>query len=228
MEVLYKRLPKDIINIIEEYSKDNTNYEKVILQFESFIRQLIEVKLEEEDSDNDQKNSNIDKIYNDDNYEYQDNGLSWRLLKKFNPDAYEKRMDSLNEILQIGQLRTFCEKNPTTLLYFKFPTPSLQFYSKPRKCIMWHNFDKYLRKKAFWTGLPKNRLTDQLRFELERRFLEAACTGIFYFSPYEKLMPYIFDKFAFQNYHRWLKCLLSMKSIDPYYYEIDSDDENYI
>ena len=30
MEILYEKLPKDLVNIIEEYAKDRTNYDKVI------------------------------------------------------------------------------------------------------------------------------------------------------------------------------------------------------
>ena len=34
MELLYKRLPKDLVYIIEDYAKDRTNYDRVIKQIE--------------------------------------------------------------------------------------------------------------------------------------------------------------------------------------------------
>ena len=34
MESLHNYLPKDLVNIVEEYSKDRTNYDKVIEQLE--------------------------------------------------------------------------------------------------------------------------------------------------------------------------------------------------
>ncbi len=37
MEILYQRLPKDLVNIIEEYAKDRTNYNKVVKQFQYHI-----------------------------------------------------------------------------------------------------------------------------------------------------------------------------------------------
>lgn len=33
MDILYKRLPKDLVFIIEDYAKDRTNYDIVIQQF---------------------------------------------------------------------------------------------------------------------------------------------------------------------------------------------------
>ena len=34
MENLHNYLPKDLVNIVEEYSKDRTNYNKVLDEFE--------------------------------------------------------------------------------------------------------------------------------------------------------------------------------------------------
>ena len=33
MENLHNYLPKDLVNIVEEYSKDRTNYDNVIIQY---------------------------------------------------------------------------------------------------------------------------------------------------------------------------------------------------
>ena len=37
MKNLHNYLPKDLVNIIEEYSKDRTNYDKVLREFETSI-----------------------------------------------------------------------------------------------------------------------------------------------------------------------------------------------
>jgi hypothetical protein len=37
MDYLSQKLPKDLINIVEEYAKDRTNYDKVIEQFSRVI-----------------------------------------------------------------------------------------------------------------------------------------------------------------------------------------------
>ena len=37
MESLHNYLPKDLVNIFEEYSKDRTNYDKVLREFETSI-----------------------------------------------------------------------------------------------------------------------------------------------------------------------------------------------
>jgi|SRR5271165_1290741 len=37
MELLHNYLPKDLINIVDEYSKDRTNYDKVLKEFETTI-----------------------------------------------------------------------------------------------------------------------------------------------------------------------------------------------
>lgn len=41
MEYLLSIIPKDVVNIIEEYSKDRTNYDRVVNQFEKRIINLI-------------------------------------------------------------------------------------------------------------------------------------------------------------------------------------------
>jgi len=36
MEILHNYLPKDLVNIVEEYSKDTTNYDKVLFELADF------------------------------------------------------------------------------------------------------------------------------------------------------------------------------------------------
>lgn len=45
MDFLYNRLPKDLVNIIEEYAKDRTQYDKVIKQFEKNVIKLLQNKI---------------------------------------------------------------------------------------------------------------------------------------------------------------------------------------
>jgi len=33
MDYLYQKIPKDLVNIVEEYAKDRTNYDKVMIEF---------------------------------------------------------------------------------------------------------------------------------------------------------------------------------------------------
>jgi hypothetical protein len=42
MDFLYERLPKDLVNIIEEYAKDRTNYDKVLDEFNDLMSDAIE------------------------------------------------------------------------------------------------------------------------------------------------------------------------------------------
>jgi hypothetical protein len=37
MDFLYERLPKDLVNIIEEYAKDRTNYDKLIQDYQELL-----------------------------------------------------------------------------------------------------------------------------------------------------------------------------------------------
>ena len=38
MDYLYQKLPKDLANIVEEYAKDRTNYDRVMSQLDIIIR----------------------------------------------------------------------------------------------------------------------------------------------------------------------------------------------
>ena len=48
MNELYNMLPEDLIFIIEDYSKDRTNYDKVMAEFEYIIFSRIEEHFEDE------------------------------------------------------------------------------------------------------------------------------------------------------------------------------------
>ena len=37
MDYLYQKLPKDLVNIVEEYAKDRTNYDKVAISIERYF-----------------------------------------------------------------------------------------------------------------------------------------------------------------------------------------------
>lgn len=43
MDYLYQKLPKDLVNIVEEYAKDRTNYDKVINEFNIKISWIIDI-----------------------------------------------------------------------------------------------------------------------------------------------------------------------------------------
>ena len=40
MNYLYQKLPKDLANIVEEYAKDRTNYDKVMIEFNDKLEKL--------------------------------------------------------------------------------------------------------------------------------------------------------------------------------------------
>lgn len=41
MEIIHNYLPKDLINIVEEYAKDRTNYDKVLKEFETNMTSVL-------------------------------------------------------------------------------------------------------------------------------------------------------------------------------------------
>jgi hypothetical protein len=55
MEVLYERLPKDLVNIIEEYAKDRTNYDKLIQDYQELLDKSYVIGLIFEISNNDDR-----------------------------------------------------------------------------------------------------------------------------------------------------------------------------
>ncbi len=50
MDMLYKRLPKDLVYIIEDYSKDKTQYDKVIRELQYKICRFVVFECNWEDS----------------------------------------------------------------------------------------------------------------------------------------------------------------------------------
>lgn len=65
----------------------------------------------------------------------------------------------------------------------------------------------------------------QTMLEMHRRIVVTACDGRFWITPWDIAMNYILEDNKLYNI--WLNDLLKQKKwADPYYYEIDSDDDD--
>lgn len=90
MEILAKSLPKDLINIVEDYAKDRSKYDQVLTQFELFRNEVIE------DDCADESEFCIERGCS---YHSCCSHLSFKDMENQYPECYKKHMIVLNELV---------------------------------------------------------------------------------------------------------------------------------
>lgn len=94
MNILNDKLPKDLINIIEEYTKDRTNYDKVKNQFESIVMYFIKQDFCEEDYCSEQDYFEISGCEN----------MSFKVMERKYPECHRKHIACLDKMVKQGRL----------------------------------------------------------------------------------------------------------------------------
>ena len=90
MENLHNYLPMDLVNIVEEYSKDRTNYDKVINDLEILVNETIGLRCDEESEYCDEPG-----WY----YQCQCESLNTKDLRAY-PGCYTKHMNQLDQLIK--------------------------------------------------------------------------------------------------------------------------------
>jgi hypothetical protein len=102
MNELYNVLPKDLVNIVEEYAKDRTNYDKVIDELESSIIESTRwVYWHTVGFDLNFCHREVDEEEEDCDCEYQN---TFQHLIYVRPQCYISFMETLNEIMNYDRL----------------------------------------------------------------------------------------------------------------------------
>ncbi len=101
MNILYNKLPKDLVYIIEDFAKDRTNYDKVIDEFQKDIFTRIEHCFKEYFFDARDFSIEYENEYGE--------LLTFNELKKEYPEWYDKHIVYLNRFINYKNYKDlFC------------------------------------------------------------------------------------------------------------------------